>query len=79
VVQRRTATSRFQALTHDVLNLLAQDALGGGGNCVGGSCGPHFMAGTDMVVATSSFIDNDCEAYSRRGSGGDARGVPPTH
>ena len=65
LVERRVATSRFQALTPDVLNLFMQDVLGYGGTCLGDSGGPHLLGGTNLLVGTSSWIDaGGCQAYS---------------
>jgi len=62
--QRRAATSRFAALTPDTLHLLTEDAIDLGGNCYADSGGPHLLGGTDVVAATSSWIDTMCEALS---------------
>ena len=62
--ERRSTSSLFMALTPEVLNLNTQSALGAGGNCGRDSGSPHMLAGTDVVVATSSIIDSACEALS---------------
>jgi hypothetical protein len=35
-----------------------------GGNCYADSGSPHLVAGSNVVVATSSWIDTMCEALS---------------
>ena len=62
--ERRAASSLFMALTPDLLKLNTESALGSGGNCGADSGSPHMLAGTDVVVATSSVIDGACEALS---------------
>jgi len=62
--ERRETTSTFAALTPDMLHLLTEGAVGSGGNCYGDSGSPHILAGTNVVVATSSWIDTQCEALS---------------
>lgn len=62
--ERRTTSSQFMAITPDLLKLNTENALGAGGNCARDSGSPHMLAGTDVVVATSSVFDAACEALS---------------
>lgn len=58
------SVSRFSALTPSLLHLLTEDVLGLGGNCLADSGSSHLLPGTTVVAATSSWIDNMCEALS---------------
>jgi hypothetical protein len=48
---RRYADQGFRSLTKAWLNLSMNPSTGSGGTCYGDSGGPHFLAGTNIVVA----------------------------
>jgi V8-like Glu-specific endopeptidase len=61
--ERRVSTSLFQALNPAWLRLLMNtDATGLGGVCFGDSGSPHFLPGTNTVVATTTGGDAVCRA-----------------
>jgi hypothetical protein len=62
---RRTSNSQVKGLTKSYL-LFNQnvDAIGLGGACFGDSGSPQFIAGTNMIVSTTSGGDPNCRANS---------------
>ena len=63
-VVRNAATASFERLTPTHLVTEAVINLGEGTNCYGDSGSPHLVAGTDVVVATSSWIQGLCQSWS---------------
>jgi V8-like Glu-specific endopeptidase len=61
--ERRVSTSLFQALDQAWLRLLMNtDATDLGGVCFGDSGSPHFLPGTNTIVATTTGGDAICRA-----------------
>lgn len=60
--QRRMAEQGFRSLTKAWLNLSMNPSVGSGGTCYGDSGGPHFLAGTDIVVSLTVTGDAQCRA-----------------
>jgi hypothetical protein len=61
---RQVATASFERLSPTHLATDAVTNLGEGTNCYGDSGSPHLVAGTDIVVATSSWIQPLCRSWS---------------
>jgi secreted trypsin-like serine protease len=61
-VDRRVATSRFNALNPTFLRLSQNDATGDGGTCYGDSGGPNFLGTTDIIAAITTTGDVQCWA-----------------
>ena len=59
---RRYADQGFRSLTKSWLNLSMNPSTGSGGTCYGDSGGPHFLAGTDVVVSITVTGDRFCRA-----------------
>jgi secreted trypsin-like serine protease len=59
---RRYADQGFRSLTKAWLNLSMNPSTGSGGTCYGDSGGPHFLAGTNVVVAITVTGDRFCRA-----------------
>ncbi len=60
--QRRWAEQGFLALNKAWLRLSMNPSTGSGGTCYGDSGGPHFLAGTDVVVSVTVTGDTPCRA-----------------
>ena len=52
----------FRSLTKAWLNLSMNPSVGSGGTCYGDSGGPHFLAGTDTVMAITVTGDAWCRS-----------------
>jgi hypothetical protein len=61
---RQVASNHFVALTSAQLKTDAVLTQSEGTNCYGDSGGPHLLSGTDVVVATSSWIQRQCNAWA---------------
>jgi hypothetical protein len=61
---RQVATASFERLSPTHLVTDAVTNLGEGTNCYGDSGSPHLVAGTDVVVSTSSWIQGLCRSWS---------------
>jgi V8-like Glu-specific endopeptidase len=60
---RRTSTSPVKGLTKsNVLYSMNNDATGLGGVCFGDSGSPQFIAGTRMIISTTSGGDGNCRS-----------------
>jgi len=59
---RRYADQGFRSLTKAWLNLSMNPSTGSGGTCYGDSGGPHFLAGTNVVVSITVTGDRFCRA-----------------
>ena len=59
---RRYADQSFRSLTTAWLNLSMNPSTGSGGTCYGDSGGPHFVAGTNVVVSVTVTGDRFCRA-----------------
>jgi len=59
---RRYADQGFRSLTKSWLNLSMNPSTGSGGTCYGDSGGPHFLAGTNIVVSVTVTGDRFCRA-----------------
>jgi secreted trypsin-like serine protease len=59
---RRYADQSFRSLTKAWLNLSMNPSTGSGGTCYGDSGGPHFLAGTNVVVSITVTGDRFCRA-----------------
>lgn len=59
---RRYADQSFRSLTKAWLNLSMNPSTGSGGTCYGDSGGPHFLAGTNVVVSVTVTGDRFCRA-----------------
>jgi secreted trypsin-like serine protease len=59
---RRAVDQSFRSLTNSWLNLSMNPSTGNGGTCYGDSGGPHFLIGTDVVVALTVTGDAPCRA-----------------
>lgn len=59
---RRYADQGFRSLTNAWLNLSMNPSTGSGGTCYGDSGGPHFLAGTNVVVSVTVTGDRFCRA-----------------
>ena len=59
---RRFADQGFRSLTKSWLNLSMNPSTGSGGTCYGDSGGPHFLAGTNIVVSVTVTGDRFCRA-----------------
>lgn len=59
---RRYADQGFRSLTKAWLNLSMNPSTGSGGTCYGDSGGPHFLAGTNVVVSVTVTGDRFCRA-----------------
>ena len=59
---RRYADQGFRSLTKSWLNLSMNPSTGSGGTCYGDSGGPHFLAGTNVVVSITVTGDRFCRA-----------------
>jgi secreted trypsin-like serine protease len=60
--RRRYADQGFRSLTKAWLNLSMNPSTGSGGTCYGDSGGPHFLAGTNIVVSITVSGDRFCRA-----------------
>jgi Trypsin len=60
--KRRAVDQSFRSLTKSWLNLSENPSTGSGGTCYGDSGGPHFLQGTNMVVAITVTGDAACRA-----------------
>ena len=60
--KRRYAHQSFRSLTKSWLNLSMNPSTGSGGTCYGDSGGPHFLAGTNIVVSVTVTGDRFCRA-----------------
>jgi secreted trypsin-like serine protease len=60
--QRRFADQGFRSLTKSWLNLSMNPSVGSGGTCYGDSGGPHFLAGSTIVVGITITGDRWCRA-----------------
>ena len=60
--KRRHADQGFRSLTKSWLNLSMNPSTGSGGTCYGDSGGPHFLAGTNIVVSVTVTGDTWCRA-----------------
>jgi secreted trypsin-like serine protease len=60
--QRRAVDNTMNSLTATWLKLSMNPSTGDGGTCYGDSGGPHFLKGTDVVVALTVTGDAQCRA-----------------
>lgn len=60
--QREAASLTLQAVTPHWLHESQNPVLGNGGTCAGDSGGPNYVAGTDVVAATTITGDAICRA-----------------
>lgn len=62
---RRTSMSPVKGLTKsNVLYSMNNDATGLGGLCFGDSGSPQFVAGTRMIISTTSGGDVNCRSHN---------------
>ncbi len=61
-VDRRVATSRFDALNPTFLRLSQNNSTGDGGTCYGDSGGPNFLGTSDTIAAITTTGDSQCWA-----------------
>jgi Trypsin len=62
---RNFATESFRGLQSYLLTVSDNPATGDGGTCYGDSGGPHFLPGTDVIVAITILGDVPCRSLGR--------------
>lgn len=64
-LSRNKADQSFLSLTSAWITLSMNQATGNGGTCYGDSGGPHFLAGTNVVVSLTVTGDTPCKATDK--------------